>query len=384
MTRSTLLIIVALLLCAQHARAIPAFARKYDMSCNVCHAPVPSLKPFGNEFAANGYQLQDQEPPRFTRVTGDDHLLLMRELPLAIRFDGYARYQPGNMPETDMQWAYILKILSSGQIARDVSYFLYFLFNERGEVAGVEDAFLAFNNIGGIPLDATIGQYQVADPIFKRELRPTFEDYAIYTIRPGKTKADLAYDRGVTLSYSLPTGTDLLLSVLNGDGIRAADASRNFDSDPYKNFFFRVGQQMDSTIACGVLGYIGKERDADQINDFTMLGADAKVSMGPFEFGMQYLYRNDKNPQFLVGGASTVISRGGFAQLVFAPDRDRSDWYITLLYNNIGSDAKELTTHSMTGNFAYVLARNFKLMGEYTYDMHRERSRVAVGFVTAF
>lgn len=381
------ILLLAITLCAfvvQDALSIPAFARKYDMSCNVCHSPVPKLKPFGLEFAANGYQFKDKEPPRFTRETGDSQLLLMRELPLALRLDGFARYLPGNTPESDIEWPYILKILSSGQIAKDVSYFLYFLFNERGEVAGVEDAFVYFNDVGNVPFDITVGQYQVADPIFKRELRPTFEDYEIYTVRPGLSKADLAYDRGIVLNYSLPTGTDLFASVLNGNGIGGTFNGSNFDSDPYKNFFFRVAQGMGEHLSLGTLGYVGKERDLGMINDFFMLGGDANVSFGQFELGLQYVHRADKNPFFVGSGASTITSQGGFAQLMFAPELDRSNWYVFLLYNKIESDLAGLNYHSMTGNFSYLLARNFKLMGEYTYDLEQERHRLTVGFVTAF
>jgi len=39
------------------AEAIPAFARKYDMSCNVCHTRQPRLNPYGQRFMENGYQL---------------------------------------------------------------------------------------------------------------------------------------------------------------------------------------------------------------------------------------------------------------------------------------------------------------------------------------
>jgi len=366
------------------ALAIPAYARKYDMSCNVCHSPVPKLKSFGEEFAANGYQMKDKEPPRFTRETGDEKLLLMRELPLALRMDGYARYLPQNSPESDFQSPFILKILSSGQIARDVSYFLYFLFNEKGTVAGVEDAFLFFNNIGNVDFDITVGQYQVADPIFKRELRPTFEDYVIYTISPGHTKANLTYDRGITLGYSLPTNTTIIGSILNGNGIEAADDFGNFDSDPYKNFFVRVAQQVDSTLLIGGLGYLGKEREGDINNSFAMVGFDGRLSLGRWEIGAQYVYRNDKNPYFLSTATSNIKSHGAFVELMYAPQFDRSNWYFFALWNIVRSDIPELRYHTLTGNYSYMLSRNFRLIGEYTYDIEQKRNRFTVGFVTAF
>jgi len=39
------------------ASAVPAFARKYEMSCNVCHTRQPRLNPYGQRFMENGYQL---------------------------------------------------------------------------------------------------------------------------------------------------------------------------------------------------------------------------------------------------------------------------------------------------------------------------------------
>src|ERR1700739_3497323 len=53
------------------ARAIPAFARKYDLPCSVCHVPgFPKLNDFGNIFRDHGYQLgNDQELPTFEGLT---------------------------------------------------------------------------------------------------------------------------------------------------------------------------------------------------------------------------------------------------------------------------------------------------------------------------
>ena len=53
------------------AQAIPAFARKYDFACNVCHVPsFPKLNDFGNLFKDHGYQLgTDQELPTWEGLT---------------------------------------------------------------------------------------------------------------------------------------------------------------------------------------------------------------------------------------------------------------------------------------------------------------------------
>src|SRR5512134_2778508 len=55
---------------------IPAFARKYGVSCNLCHSPIPRLTAFGETFAANGFRMSSLEPVRDTIDTGDPLLEL--------------------------------------------------------------------------------------------------------------------------------------------------------------------------------------------------------------------------------------------------------------------------------------------------------------------
>lgn len=44
------------------ARAIPAFARKYETSCLTCHTVFPKLNPFGEAFRRNGYLFPEHDP----------------------------------------------------------------------------------------------------------------------------------------------------------------------------------------------------------------------------------------------------------------------------------------------------------------------------------
>jgi hypothetical protein len=362
---------------------IPAFARKYDMSCSVCHSPVPKLKPYGEDFAGNGFQLPDKEPPRYVRETGDDRLLLMREIPLALRLEGYARFQPQSERKTDFQSPYLLKVLSGGLISRNVSYYFYFFLAERGEVAGIEDAFIMFNNILRTELDLSVGQFQVSDPLFKRELRLTLEDYQIYRTRPGLSRINLAYDRGLMLSYGLPTKTDVVAEILNGNGISSADAKRNFDADKYKSGFLRVSQDVGKYVRLGGFGYYGKEGQNDNVNTLWMAGPDLTLSLDPIELNAQYVERRDDDPQF-VAATSETKTRGAFVELTYSPNGGKSNWYGVLLYNWVESDETALKYHSATGHFSYLPARNLRLIAEYSYDFEQKANRFSAGFVSAF
>jgi hypothetical protein len=46
----------ALVVLPSPARAIPAFARRYETSCQTCHLVFPKLNPFGEAFRRNGYR----------------------------------------------------------------------------------------------------------------------------------------------------------------------------------------------------------------------------------------------------------------------------------------------------------------------------------------
>ncbi len=50
-------IAATVLLLAPRAEAIPAFARKYETSCQTCHTVFPKLNAFGTAFRLNGYRM---------------------------------------------------------------------------------------------------------------------------------------------------------------------------------------------------------------------------------------------------------------------------------------------------------------------------------------
>ncbi len=381
--RCALGLIVLVAFSADESWGIPAFARKYDMSCTTCHAPFPKLKPFGDEFANNGYQLPGQEPPRAYRETGDDQLLLLRELPLAVRFEGYLTWLPDDPVDTDVQIPWVAKLLSGGTISRTVSYYFYFLMNEQGEIVGLEDAFVMFHHLFGSDLSVTVGQFQKSDPLFKRELRLTIEDYRIYSTAVGQSTVDLTYDRGVVLRYGLPTKTDVTLEITNGNGIGIADAQKRFDADKYKDVLLRVSQEIDASFRLGAFGYYGNEKQSGAVNAVWMAGPDLTLDLAPFQLSAQYLFREDDRPFFTSRG-DLRQTRGGFAELIYAPGGDRSAWYGVLLYNRVTSDVPEAAYESATASADYMLARNVRLVGEYTYDLQHKTNRLSAGFVVAF
>lgn len=392
---------------------IPAFARKYGVSCSLCHSPAPKLNAFGETFGANGFEFQPGEEPRDTVATGDPLLRLQRVLPLAIRYDAYLRLQssPKNgQNTTDFQMPWVIKLLSGGQVADKVSYYLYFLMSERGEVAGLEDAYLQFTDIAGSGVSLMVGQFQVSDPLFKRELRLQYEDYQPYRVRVGQASADLTYDRGFMALYSPWTGGDLTVEIVSGRGLVAASDSRQFDADNGKSAILRFSQEL-GPVRLGAFGYRGSERNSGVRNTISVFGPDATVALGSVgEVNAQFLRRTDRDPFFgscnasspCPGGVTTSMStevRSGFAEATFWPQGPTGRVFVSTLFNWIEADRPIVSLRlgeqsqgpgylskyrTAAAGLHYLYRRNVRMMGELDWDLEREQARLILGTMVAF
>lgn len=390
----SLAFVLGCLIPAPAANGIPAFARKYQISCQVCHSPaMPRLKPFGDDFAGNGFRLTEYESPRYFVQTGDDRLSLFRELPLAIRADGFASYNFNNEGTPDFAAPFVLKILSGGELSDNLSYYFYFLMNERGSIAGLEDAFLMYNDFLGSGIDLFAGQFQVSDPLFKGELRYTLENYKIYGTSPYGSSADLKYDRGVMFSKDFSTGTTLVGEILNGAGIGEAREGYLFDKDKYKNFMLRLNQSIGKYITVGIFGYTGREVIYgpldNRISDLKMYGPDLTIDIDQkFILNAQYVIRTDSRvitEGFPSAELEDVKTSGAFAELIYSPKGDMSKWYLTGLINWVDSDLDYLDYTSATLHYGYILRRNMRVVGEFTQQFTgTDYGKVSVGIITAF
>jgi hypothetical protein len=146
----------------------------------------------------------------------------------------------------------------------------------------------------------------------------------------------------------------------------------------------RISQDIVDQLRIGVFGYLGKEETNDVVNDMWMVGPDVTVSIDPVELNVQYVERRDKDPYFLGPAAVEIKTRGAFAELVYRPDGDNSDWYAVGLYNWIESNICTLDKKTGSLHLGYLLARNIRFVGEYTYNLTNEYGTFSVGFVSAF
>src|SRR5450756_3178771 len=77
------------------AGAVPVFSRKYQTSCQTCHAIFPKLNPFGEAFRLNGYRMpaetEEQVKQKAVSLGADAYARMWPEMV-------YTSSLPGNVP----------------------------------------------------------------------------------------------------------------------------------------------------------------------------------------------------------------------------------------------------------------------------------------------
>ena len=70
--------------------AVPAFSRKYQTSCQTCHAIFPKLNPFGEAFRLNGYRMPLETEEQ------------VKQKPVSLGADAYAQMWPEMVYPSDL------------------------------------------------------------------------------------------------------------------------------------------------------------------------------------------------------------------------------------------------------------------------------------------
>lgn len=236
----------------------------------------------------------------------------------------------------------------------------------------------------------------MSDPLFKRELRLTLEDYQVYKTKPGLSKMNLAYDRGVMLTLGLDWGMDVIFELVNGCGLSQADANKLFDIDGHKTFVGRITQDIGEFARIGCFALYGKEdifnsTNAKITNEVLTYGPDLTLSLGDLaELNFQYVNRVDKN-LFLsendVNPSKDIATKGIMTEAIITPNGDDSKFYGAAIFNWIESDYKPLDYKTASLHLGYLLKRNLRIVLEGTYNFSNKDKTFTIfslGFVNAF
>src|SRR5690606_31783117 len=125
--------------------------------------------------------------------TGDKMLALPKMLPIGIRAQSFVQLREGedidpasgptgNGSDFDFQAPYLVKVLASAPLSDHITFYFYGIFAEKGGNGEVvlEDAWFQHDDVFGTGVSAMLGQFQVSDLMFPREVRLSFQDFYAY------------------------------------------------------------------------------------------------------------------------------------------------------------------------------------------------------------
>ncbi|OJW84210.1 hypothetical protein [Thiobacillus sp. 65-1402] len=385
----------------QTAWGMPEFARRYSLSCAACHSAFPRLNKFGEYFVANNMRLPNWKDS--AAKIDDDFLALPAYPPFAVRGQAYVQARDGKSIDpltgatdsatTDFQSPYLVKLLSSAPLSENITYYFYTILAEKGanSTALVEDAWFRHADIFGTGIGMQLGQFQLSDLMFPREIRLPFQDFMVYRM------AGITYDRGVLfdrdigpfeLAFGLVNGNGINDNLnINSPGYRRPD--KMFDNDNSKTAFGRIGTGF-GPVAVGLFGLSGKQRSVAVGNagldtgirntDKRALGLDLSGDFGGNTYWyVQYLWNAWDG--FLDADPSRDYRwQGGFAGIDYIPSER---WAFSLLYNH--ADAGDLANtdtiyegidmNSLSLTASYYFMRNIKGVAEINFDFLGEKAK---------
>ena len=309
-------------LAVHKTKAIPAFARKYNLPCSACHTAWPELNAFGQAFRDRGYQLgNDRDSPIWQnpsyipvtfRITPNWH----REGATKQRLDATPGVAgPPFVSGTVTQSGFDLSgmdLWTAGTIFKDISFVLLPSSDNTGAFH-FESAFVRFDNLGHNRwLNLKAGKFELDNLVSEKRflfLSGQGGIYQSYHFLPGGDMNDFGMgdnQLGAELSgHSENSYTRYGVAVLSStDGAVNLPANQGYDT------YFTVSQAIDAgklgIERVGAYGYFGHRPTYFQTDSgvpipgtgtgnkpFYRIGVAGDFFFGDFELLPLYMHASD-------------------------------------------------------------------------------------------
>lgn len=402
-----------LVILSSSANAMPAFARKYKLGCNVCHTLYPQLNRFGRDFRDNGFRMPDEiekvlkkrsgaPPAGEPQEQGDEDFwsFIPDTIPFAFQAKLHDAINPKGDVKNDFQ-VEELQLQAGGTWTPRVSYYLHYHPAEEGEPGDLYTGWVRFNNLGGSNwFNVAAGQVELPLSFSPEIERLSVFQYLAFDRTLGANPFNLATPQlGVQYFGQSEGGTKVWLGVANGVGLAVNEATETFDNNSFKDVYGRITQELGEHYVGG-FAYFGRGRgvfsDGDAFNDnFVRLGGDAFVNFNPIIVYGSALYARDDNP---LGTGARRSLWGGFVEGdLFLNDRtvvlarlDAVRQKLPAFFTeseegdegggDTGGEPEEgapfrVNTFSVTPGIQYLVVPNVKLGFEYQVRQARREDR---------
>ncbi|MBI4223937.1 MAG: hypothetical protein HY609_03305, partial [Deltaproteobacteria bacterium] len=119
---SSLALLAVWLYPAKEAKAIPAWARKYNADCSMCHTMNPRLNAMGHKFRRLGYKLPDEFDSAETKINAEELAKFTNYFGARGRPRIVYGKTPGATTNFDLQM-HDVTLFYTGSVARNAGFF---------------------------------------------------------------------------------------------------------------------------------------------------------------------------------------------------------------------------------------------------------------------
>ena len=336
---SLLMMVVAFILWAAPAHAIPAFARKYGVRCTVCHEAWPVLNDFGRQFRDNGYRMNlgTDDPP----MTDPAYWPVFVQVTPQYRFDVLKSH--GNSDTTlqrSGQFQQGVSVFGAfGTLGAHASFLLVPVAAVGGQTLGFPAGWIRFNEIANTSwLNLKVGSNEPDLPVSRiRDLDMTGNGLGAYAYHtPGSaSRFDMAGDMtGIeVMGHNRGSRTRYTLNVFNVSGSPAQNTKFSTPGT-YSHFTheFQLTRGPLSAVEVGAFGSYATwpvnlvekpgALGTDNLKASEKYGGEVHAWFGPPALPVHATFafmqgRDDK--ALTPGGVRNGVFNGGFAQVIANP-----------------------------------------------------------------
>lgn len=379
-------------LASRPASAMPAFARREELACGVCHqAHFPRLNAFGRQYQENGYQLPDGAAGP-VRDRADATTGLAASVPLSVRGQVFALVPVDASDEatSSVQPSLGSYVMGGGTVARNVSYVF------SGSVfpapvlhhAHIGAHNLLADRLGEGTLNVRAGSLFLMD--FARPgHRDLFASPAVsMTTTVGRNTFNLDDANLGAQVYGRPGFGPFHYEV----AVVAGDLAGTPDRDDGKDVFARTSvtlfQHTDHELTGALFGYRGRSDIVTttpnlvlaQRDVFWLAGGDAELDLGHVDFnGLVYASRH--SDAALDGAPVQFEAWRGELVLALSPQ-----WSGSVRYEGVASaDDPDLGAQQLSAHAAFAAAPNALVLAGWRQDLSSfSKSSAVVALDVAF
>lgn len=353
------LIMVAGLL-PQQASAIPAFARKNNITCSTCHSAWPMLNNTGRRYKERGYRFSADEVPH---ITITDNLKWDESLPVSVLLAARP-YDKKDSGERQIRAIHEVELMVAGPMGESWSgFFEIEAEDEEGFEAGIPAATLSYHHSKAVNL-----QFSYADILwfdsyntYSHARRLTRGTQAVISNSFGGADNDgaLGVSRQNVALYGRPM--DSLFYGLAISGL--ADDPEGTDGQTLTArlaYEFMPGMMLGALLVDGTCTPESGAANCVVERDFERSGYDMQLNISQLVVTAAYLNAEDDD----LAGTNTLEHKACFIQLAYVIETEgRAGWVPLVRYddyekNDGAEDITELTftlSHYFTENIqAYI------------------------------